>query len=210
MICPLCKTDSSSKYSSDKTRDYFLCGLCYLVFVDREALISIPDEKKRYDLHDNLEADSGYGIYLKKIADSILPHLQDGQRGLDFGSGKTKRLAELLSPHEVESYDIFYHNDQTLLQRSYDFIILSEVIEHLREPMETMVSLNEILNPSGSFFIKTKLRPETEERFSNWFYKRDITHIEFFSLKSLGFLGDRLGRKNLKQVGEDLFRISDH
>lgn len=209
MICPLCLENNNHRYSADKIREYYLCSSCDLLFVPREELISSEAEKERYDLHDNLENDEGYVLYLKKIADSFLPYLKEGWGGLDFGSGKTKKLASLL-PFPVESFDLYYHNDQELLKKKYDFIVLSEVIEHLREPRETMLGLNRILREEGMFFIKTKLRPEKENVFSNWFYKRDVTHIEFFSMKALEYLGKMLNRPHVERIGEDLFRLSNH
>lgn len=210
MICPLCLQNNNEKYSADKLREYFLCQNCDLLFVPRHSLVSSIQEKERYDLHDNSADDPGYTHYLKRIADSIRDHLKKEGRGLDFGSGKTKQLASLLFPLEVHSFDLYFHPDSELLKLQYDFIILSEVIEHLREPWETMFSLNQILDHEGAFFIKTKLRPQTETLFSNWFYKRDITHIEFFSMKSLQFLGEKLGRSKVEKIGNDLFCLSNH
>lgn len=210
MICPLCKKVESTLYSSDKIRDYFQCNHCDLLFVPRENLISPEKEKERYELHDNVENDQGYLDYLGKIAESIKGFLQEGKTGLDFGSGRTKNLEYLLKPFHVDSYDIYFYPEESLLQKKYDFVILSEVIEHLRNPIEEMMRLNLLLNSGGEFFIKTKLRPSTKEDFSNWFYKRDITHIEFFSEASLKFLGEILGKPQMTKIGDDLFRLSDH
>ena len=204
-MCPLCLNQKSELFDQDKHRSFHLCKMCNLVFVQRENLIPEDLEKKRYESHENSEEDDGYRSYLNKIATSIKDHLSPNDIGLDFGCGKTKILAGLLRPWSVYSYDVYFHPDNDLLSKKYDFIILSEVIEHLRSPREIMLSLSECLNPQGQFFIKTKLRPENRATFSQWFYKRDITHVQFFNQQSFGEFAKICQLDGPKEIGEDLF-----
>ena len=207
MKCPLCFQIESRPYHQDKFRSFHECIACSIIFVSRESLISFQDEKTRYDSHENVEGDPGYEAYLKKIVDSSLPYLDPGQKGLDFGCGKTK-LVEKLFHREgfaVDSYDLYFHPNESIFNNQYDFIILSEVIEHLREPREVMAKLSTLLSPTGKFLIKTKLAPATEKEFSSWFYKRDITHVQFFNEKSFKFLSEFLGMKEAISLGNDLF-----
>jgi SAM-dependent methyltransferase len=204
-MCPLCLSLESELFDQDKQRSFYKCVHCELVFVDRKVLISESLEKDRYESHENSEEDIGYKNYLSKIASSIKPYLFLDAKGLDFGCGKTKMLAELLKPLSVVSYDVYFHPEGNLLQEKFDFIILSEVIEHLRTPRETMLMLNACLKPNGKLFIKTKLRPESYEDFSKWFYKRDITHIQFFNGQSFSELADLCQLNSPIEIGEDLF-----
>lgn len=201
MSCPLCLSRDEELFSQDKQRSYQLCRSCGLVFVPRTELVSLSAEKDRYESHENSETDDGYRKYLGTIADAIRKEVGPSDHGLDFGSGKTKLLAELLSPNPVESYDVYFHPDDSLLQKKYDFIVMSEVIEHLRDPRETMESLR---NLSRKFFIKTKWYPE-KEKFSEWFYKRDITHVQFFNETSF----NALGFKSWKKIGGDLYLFTE-
>ncbi len=207
MACPLCFSGATFLYDQDRLRSYFKCETCALVFVDRGSVISPQQEKERYEAHENSENNSDYRDYLSSIAQSIRPHLKNGDVGLDFGSGKTKILSELLMPHVTFSYDVYFLPDDSLLKRKYDFIILSEVIEHLRDPLRIMEDLKKCLNPQGQFFIKTKFYPERREDFGNWFYKRDITHIQFFCQMSFEKLSSLLGLQEVLRVGDDLFII---
>jgi SAM-dependent methyltransferase len=204
MICPLCTSSSQDLYHRDKTRSYFKCSTCELVFVPRDELISPDQEKARYESHENSEDDSGYREYLGKIAASIIPHLEEKDAGLDFGSGKTKLLAELLKPHHVESYDIFFHPANDLLEKTYQFIIMSEVIEHLREPHIVLEKLKSLLTPAGKLFIKTKFYPD-QQKFADWFYKRDITHVQFFNEHSFKQI-----TQSCEQIGEDLWLLRNN
>jgi len=64
--------------------------------------------------------------------------------------------------------------------KSYDFVTSTEVLEHLREPREELQRLTRMLRPNGYLGIMTKLLPPFE-KFADWHYKRDLTHICFYS-----------------------------
>lgn len=207
MICPLCSSTEADLYDRDKFRSFYQCKACSLVFVPRSELISPDQEKNRYEAHENNEEDPGYRSYLAKVADSISKNLSTGMKGLDFGSGRTKLLAELIGG-EIDSYDVFFHPDEGLKLKTYDFIILSEVIEHLREPALEIQNLKKMLNRNGILFVKTKILPAKD--FSSWFYKRDITHVQFFSENSFKFLCEKYGFSTAEKIGEDLFLFRNH
>lgn len=209
MICPLCFAPESEIFDQDKIRSYLKCTTCDLVFVPRDSLISPSAEKERYEAHENEENES-YTNYLKKTVNAIKPHLRSSAKGLDFGCGRTKILENLFKENgfTVDSYDLFFHPDVELLSKQFDFIILSEVIEHLRDPQDIMLRLKKNLHDGGQFFIKTKLRPDSSAEFSKWFYKRDSTHVQFFNEKSFKTLTAILGMKTVEMIGEDLFKIA--
>lgn len=207
MPCPLCFGHKDELFDQDKARRYFKCNDCGLVYVPREELVSPELEKKRYDSHQNSENDPGYRNYLKQIAESILPFLNEGELGLDFGCGRSKLMEEILkeSGFQINSFDLYYHAQEELLQEKYHFLILSEVIEHLRDPREIMLKLKELLHPGGRIFIKTKWYPYDPQDFSQWFYKRDITHVQFFNESSFKELGCLLEMENIQNLGEDFY-----
>jgi hypothetical protein len=201
MICPFCQKDGAEVFHEDSSRKFFLCSGCTIIFVPRSSILSPSEEKKRYDCHENDDSDPSYRDYFLKTLLPVLKELRPGARGLDFGCGRTKLMAELFSEKGIpmDSYDLFYFPDDSIWARKYDFAVMNEVIEHLRDPSGVMERLRSIV--SGPIFVRTKLYPETEAEFSRWFYKRDLTHIQFFSLKALGVLG------KVKVLGEDLYRI---
>jgi cyclopropane fatty-acyl-phospholipid synthase-like methyltransferase len=208
MKCPICSGKNSSLFDQDKLRSYYKCSDCTLIFVSRDQILPAIDELKRYEAHKNSEEDPHYGAYLKQIVVASLPHLKKNARGLDFGCGKTTLLSKLYgeSGLSVDSYDVFFHPEEMIWQKTYDFIVLSEVIEHLAQPLEVMRKLKGILSPTGQIFIKTKLYPETKAAFANWFYKRDATHVQFFSNESLETLAQHLQMNGPQALNEsDLF-----
>ena len=205
MNCPLCSQIGATLFDQDKQRSFYQCPHCTLVFVPRSGLVSLSAEKERYDAHENSSDSEGYLSYLSGIADSIHQHLHPKSRGLDFGSGKTTLMENILEGkgHDVLSYDVFFHPEVPYTESKYDFIILSEVIEHLRDPFQEMAKLTELLHKDGKIFIKTKLLPE--KGFNSWFYKRDITHVQFFSLDSFKYLAQSLHLHEAEVIGADLF-----
>lgn len=209
--CPLyCKLESSF-YSKDKLRTYLKCGNCELIFVSREDLISPDEEKERYQSHQNSSEDEGYKTYLNKMVDLITPELKPGLIGLDFGCGRTTLLASLFHHQglKVDSFDLYFLPNQDIWQKKYDFIILSEVIEHLHYPLEEMKKLRTLLQPGGKIFIKTKFYPLSLELFENWFYKRDKTHIQFFNPHSMNVLAQAISLKGAEVLEEDLLVLKE-
>lgn len=202
MTCLLC-AHPTHFFSKDPLRSYVQCSHCELVFVPRAELISVDEEKIRYNTH---QVDAGYRSYLSAIRDTVIPHVQNGP-GLDFGCGLTTMLADLFqeSGIKMESYDLFYRPEENIWNQKFSFIVLSEVVEHLRDPLGTMKRLDELLLPGGKIFLKTKFLPE---HFENWYYKRDLTHVQFFNPASMQKLAEVLGKKPSFLAG-DVSLIAD-
>jgi cyclopropane fatty-acyl-phospholipid synthase-like methyltransferase len=212
MTCPWCLGNSLEAFSKDERRSYLVCLDCSLVFVPRSELISPEKEKLRYDAHENGLQNEDYKKYLGKVVSQLSSYLSPGMRGLDFGSGPSLILSELFRHQgiEVESFDLFYHNDQRVFEKSYDFIVMSEVIEHLREPRLELERLRRCLKPQGLLFIKTCLCPQSVNEFEKWFYKRDVTHVQFFSKDTFYVLGKELSLAEAEDIGTDLFLLRDN
>ena len=204
--CPICLDCNAQEYSHDKFRKYLTCSHCELIFVPRDQLITTEAEKHRYDSHQNDENDLHYKNYLMQMMNQIIPELQEQEVGLDFGCGRTDLLSQLFRDKnfEMDSFDLYFLADSKIWAKKYHFIILSEVIEHLRDPLAELEKLRRLLLPKGKIFIKTKLHPEDKSLFDNWFYKRDSTHIQFFNSKSLKVLGSKIDMSGPQIRSEDL------
>ena len=99
-------------------------------------------------------------------------------------------------------YDIFYYPNTEVLNRQYDFVTCTEVIEHLANPNEVWAQLLNLLKPNGVLIVMTKLVID-QDRFKNWHYKNDITHINFFSRATFDYLAQHHGL-SLTYYGDDV------
>ncbi len=192
----MCLFGSSSFFFRDNEREYFQCPVCSLVFVPLEYHVSADEEKKRYDLHRNDPEDQGYRDFLLQLFLPVRKFLGAGDRGLEFGSGPVPVMASMFRDEgfRVEIFDPFYADSRDPLSGQYDFITASEVVEHLRNPLEELDRLYRLLKPGGILGIMTGMLRRPEE-FGEWFYKNDKTHICFFSFQTFSWIAGKWGAK---------------
>ena len=179
--CPLCESDSTTLYFREQ-RDYLQCDVCELVFVPANQHMSEAAEKARYDVHENSIEDEGYCRFLNHLLTPLIARLPENAQGLDFGSGPGPTLSLLMAKQgfEMVCYDKYYAADESLLSQSYDFVTSTEVVEHVRSPKIVIEQLVKMLKPGAYLGIMTSLLPPFD-KFANWHYKRDLTHIVFYS-----------------------------
>ncbi|MGI2261109.1 class I SAM-dependent methyltransferase [Shewanella sp. GXUN23E] len=198
--CPLCGSDHLTLFCRDKRREYFRCRQCALVSVPATMHLTATAEKAEYDKHNNQLADAGYQAFLRRTWDPLLACLRQLQRplthirGLDFGCGEGAVLSQVAAQDgvRVANYDLYYHPGTAVLQEQYDFITLTEVIEHIADAAALVRQLDALLKPGGWLAVMTK-RVLDQDAFSRWHYKNDPTHICFYSDDTFEWLAERLG-----------------
>jgi SAM-dependent methyltransferase len=146
-------------------------------------------EKNHYLTHNNDIHDPRYQNYAKPIVDYVLNNFTTDHLGLDFGAGTGLVMAYLLEQHhyQVTSYDPFFYPNLAALEKKYDYIIISEVIEHFHYPAQELAKLKSMLSPQGQLIIRTELY-RSEIDFSKWYYHQDITHVGFYSFKTMQWI----------------------
>ncbi|MCE8016027.1 class I SAM-dependent methyltransferase [Halomonas sp. MCCC 1A17488] len=192
--CPLCASPDSRLFHRDARRDYYRCGNCRLAFVPPEQHLSPEQEKAVYDQHENHPDDPGYRRFLARLFVPLRSRLTPGARGLDFGAGPGPTLSLMFEEagHPMAIYDPFYAPDPAVLERRYDFVTATEVVEHLFEPGRELERLAAMLPEGGWLGLMTK-RMTDEAAFARWHYILDPTHVCFFSEASFEWLAQRLG-----------------
>ncbi|WP_246722870.1 class I SAM-dependent methyltransferase [Aliikangiella sp. G2MR2-5] len=205
-------------YHQDKRRSYYQCARCMLVFVPACYHLCAVDEKAEYDKHQNNPDDPGYQRFLSRVTFPLFERVKLKEkescsetisiidcgseagvgstkiRGLDFGCGPGPAISVMAEREHlrVDNYDLYYFSEPGLLQKQYDFITMTEVIEHLASPMMVLKQLDAMLKPEAILAIMTK-RVTDQKAFSGWHYKNDPTHICYYSEATFAWIGQELG-----------------
>lgn len=191
LSCPLCcATDAYELPVAGKL--YHRCRACELVWLDAVEHLDLAREKAVYDGHDNQVDDPRYRAFLLRAFGEVLRRLPPPASGLDFGCGPGPALIAMgrEAGYQMAGYDKFYADEPELLTRQYDFITSTEVIEHIAEPRAVLETLWGCLKPGGLLVLQTQ-RVLGDERFRQWRYRHDPTHIVFFAEASFRTLATR-------------------
>jgi SAM-dependent methyltransferase len=178
------------------SRKYFRCSLCELVFIHHTQLPVREMELARYNEHNNDLSSLAYLSYLDRLAAPVVEKLAIGEiKGLDFGCGPVEGMRHLLEPrgYEISSYDPYFFPETKLINNDYDFVLCSEVVEHFFEPAKGLAEIDELVKSGGFIGISSRLYPKSSEEFRNWGYRRDPTHVVFFSELTVKWVAKKFG-----------------
>lgn len=206
-VCPLCTGPDTACFHQDRQRTYWRCDRCALVFVDSAQHLSRSAELAEYYRHQNHPFDPFYRRFLGRLTNPLLERISPEAAGLDFGCGPGPALALMLREKgfSVATYDAFFAPFPDVLERHYDFITATEVVEHLHQPGAELHRLWHQLNAGGWLGIMTKLVIDAE-RFSGWHYKNDPTHVCFFSRGTFQWLSTCWNAR-LEILGSDVILL---
>ncbi|MBN2300171.1 MAG: class I SAM-dependent methyltransferase [Acholeplasmataceae bacterium] len=196
IACKICGKDTKS-YSHPKTNEIFHeCKYCEFIFKDESHYISNDQELKIYDAHHNDDHNLGYVNFLMNFIDAaVLPYIKKG-RVLDFGSGPTPLLSKLIKKSgqfDVDIYDLYYAKQKIYENQEYDLITSTEVIEHLKYPMQTFKLFFQLLKPDGILSMMTLFHPHNQNEFFEWFYIRDKSHVSFYTQNTMRYIAKQIG-----------------
>lgn len=201
MTCPLCQSGSAQETILLAGRATSRCSLCSLVFVHSDEHLELSAELKRYQTHQNNREDPRYVEFLSRLIDPLIERVNGQSQFLDFGSGPTPVLAELLRErnYDIAVYDPFFAPDRSVLSNSYDAIACCETVEHFRDPLTEWTVMTKCLRPGGWLGVMTLMYDE-ETDLNNWWYAQDPTHICFYSEETMKWIADKY-RLSLVTIG---------
>lgn len=186
--CKICSGETREIFHERFNIKYFQCLSCDFIFKGSQFILSPEEELLRYNKHINLREDQSYVKYFKNFIDlAIDPYARNINNVLDFGSGPTPVLAEILKEDYgllVDIYDLFYFPEKVYKGKKYDLIVSTEVLEHLQNPFDYFLKFVSLLEDGGFLSVMTSLHPGNDEKFKDWWYIRDKSHISFYNLKT--------------------------
>ena len=195
--CLVC--NSTVKRLDDKQMKvtYSVCQNCGFIYKDKEYHVDREEEYINYSLHNNSFKSVGYvDIFMSLIEDYISP-LNIMGKVLEFGSGPGPVLKEILEKkgYIVYDYDPFFNDNIEYLDHKYELITSTEVVEHFFNPLKEFADVTNLLEQGGYLLIMTNLRTMNLINFLDWWYRRDVTHVSFYTMKSLEYIARRFDLK---------------
>lgn len=205
MICKICNQNVEEFNDELLQKSYYHCKTCELIFVNDAFLVSTQREKSQYDNHNNSLEDSGYVAMFENFLDFFWEDIKDSTKtALDFGSGPGPVLDTLIKRRNVtcDIYDKFYQQEKVYENKTYDLISATEVFEHLQNPKEVLNFFKQHLHVGSHVALMTLFHTNTQNDFLKWWYRRDPTHITFFTPKTLEVLANECGFELIKHDGK--------
>ncbi len=204
--CKICGSSTEELYDSQLKVTYDICHTCDFISKQKQDLLSLKEEKDRYDTHNNDTEDEGYINMFKNMINLHVRPLKDVKNILDFGSGPYPMLKKILEKdnYNVTIYDPFYNPDLTYKEKEYDLITSTEVIEHFVDPLTEIESMLSVLKPKGYLCFMTNYRLMNKEKFLTWWYRRDQTHVAFYNQKTFEYLIEKYALKEISNNNKNI------
>lgn len=200
MNCKICKARTNLLFDRQFKVNYHQCLNCGFIFLDPVHIISEKEELEEYQLHENSIENEGYVRHFERfIAKAITPYKVQVCQVLDFGCGPEPVLAHILTKqgYSVDVYDPFFFPAKLYADKKYDVITTTEVFEHLKDPVEVLRKIHKYLKKGGLLAIMTLFHPRDDEKFQNWSYRREKSHIAFYTPETMKVLAEMLDMKVL-------------
>ena len=192
--CPLCRSEPVREFLVVDSKIYWRCDICHMTFLSSKSYLSPEDELARYLLHENSPDDCRYREFLGRLTAHLIPKLQPGAKGLDFGSGPGPTLSVMLEEmgFSVDLYDPYFAPNTAPLERTYDFVTCTETVEHFYKPAKEFNRFNQLLRRGGWLGIMTEMLTSDED-FANWWYHQEPTHVCFYKQETMEWIATQYG-----------------
>ena len=203
--CRLCREQRQIQcIDGSDNRTFFLCERCLLIYVHSDHFLTMKEERKRYETHNNSIRNEGYVAFLNRIIQPMLHYIRPGMHGIDYGCGPGPTLSKLLEREGITCTDydpIFY---PAPIRSAFDFIFSTETFEHFFSPRDELIKLSAVLKPGGYLAVMTECWTSTEQ-VATWYYTRDPTHVSFYHERTLTYICDAFGFKLIHTDNQRVF-----
>ena len=196
--CPLCGAPADP-FDLDGIR-LWRCRGCGFLRKDPRHHPTLAAERERYDRH-AVVAEAPFIARQQEFLETFALPYAHVRTALDFGSGRTGVVLGLLAAKgfQTTAYDPFYAPDPTTLERRYGLVVATEVVEHFRDPAASWGLLTRLALPDGVIAVSTRFVPAD---FAGWWYRRDTTHLCFYTPAAFRAIAARFGLAILAADGD--------
>ncbi len=198
--CKVCGSDTVTLDDSQHKITYSVCNHCEFIYKDIQYHISPEQEHTEYKKHNNSFESLGYVKMFERFIDEHIKPLNINGVGLEYGSGPGPVLKELLSREGITmfDYDPFFNPNTDYKTRKYELITSTEVAEHFTNPIEEFEHIASLLKKDGYLAIMTSFHYNNPDTFLKWWYRRDFTHIAFYTPKTFEIIAEKCNLKIVK------------
>jgi SAM-dependent methyltransferase len=224
IYCPECASTEVVPYFSEGEIDFLRCNQCLLVWrnpiPDISELAAIYKEAYAAEnvVSGNTDQESGgyateqYAVYLAnnmlQKSDSVLDYgaatggLVEKLRFLGFAADGYEFSDDARDYCQLNRNLELIESPADIPKARYRVITLIEVIEHLREPGQTLHELAECLEVGGQLFITTPSRNGWRARIEggSWREARKKFHLYLFDGTSIRYLLLDNGFNNIRRI----------
>lgn len=235
--CPICGSSALSERQDglrDSDRHKVLeCGNCTHVFLDHFSHIDdafyeqggiLQNRPFGSDIAERVRHfDAENDERLKRIGTLLI-----NKKVLDFGCGagalmqKAAGLAAQIVGVEpssdfrrvVEEQGLTVHRDLSDVKDRYDVVLSFHVLEHLRDPVETLASLKRVVKPGGVIYLEVpNVNDALQALYDVDAYRRFHffkAHLHYFSRQSLAEAIRRAKLGKARITGHNRFSLANH
>ncbi len=191
------------------------CGLLY-----KTATLSPEGLADYYSLVDYGKWESNELFPTEMPVAEILKKAPPGARILDFGCSTGRLLSRFVDVHETFGFEVNERAAREAAQKgirmlspdelnatpakSFDFVVLVDVFEHLNQPTDLLKRMAELIRPGGRLVLVTGDGDARVCRIdpAQFWYFRLVEHVVMLTQRHLLWLGGELGLKleNSKRV----------
>jgi len=184
--CLICNSLTNIVNDSQIKVTYSVCENCGFIFKNIEFHPNLEKELKQYTCHNNSFESAGYVKIFEDLISEYIKPLNIHGKVLEYGSGPGPVLKELLMREELDVYDFdpIFNDNKDYENHRYQLITSTEVAEHFKDPLREFSHLFSLLDEKGYLLIVTKFRNMDLNEFLNWWYRRDSTHLSFYTIKA--------------------------
>lgn len=214
-LCNICKVPANIQALEKFTLTMSECSRCGLVFTDEvpqgsEARYNIEWFEKEYLPSFGIDPQSPSTGHLNDRFDQDLKfiekHVTRPGRMLDVGAGaglflnRAKQRGWEVFGVEPAPYGVEYAKkhfgiqmfqgvlqDADISPKSFDAVILQDVVEHVTDPQELMIHAQKLLRPGGIVFLSTPNYGSLSRRLfrSNWSLISPAGHVSLFRPRTM-------------------------
>lgn len=183
---------ADSVYFSDEYMEKYMYGLAISAFLwpnHRAMHHFFLDELPRNISGCYLEIGPGHGFYFMQ---SMLRAAFSSYTGIDISPTSVAMTKDILESKRFGSFSGYNIIQSDFLawepSRRYEYIVMSEVLEHVENPCDFLLKIRDVLSPEGKVFITTCINAPA------------IDHIYLY--ENLGQLEDQVKNSGLRVSNE--------